>query len=254
MSWRHRAYSTVTGDRRVKAVVEALPKSVRMSDGISRRSTVRLWRLVRSWEGVPGGPDEAAGAYAAYSGGDMIDVGAYEGFYSVLLAPKARPGDSFVSFDPDERMFPELLAILADLGRAFPDLGLWAIPKPVGDGTPTELQWPEEGVEGHPRFAGGAEGDAPPSMTIDRFVEATGIEPRFVKIDVEGAEWFVLQGMSETLDTWSPVVMLELHPPYLPEGVSPDQVEALLAGRGYTKEVAQRGEVSERQVWRPASG
>jgi len=253
MSWRHRAYSTVTGDKRVRAIVEAFPKSVRLSDGVSRRSTVRLWRLVKSWEGVPGGPEEAAGAYAAYSGGDMIDVGAYEGFYSVLLAPRSRPGDSFVSFDPDERMFPELLAMLADLGRAFPELGLWAIPKPVGDGTPTELQWPEGDVEGHPRFAGGAVGDAPLSMTIDGFVEATGLRPRFVKIDVEGAEWFVLSGMERTLAEHRPVVMLELHPSYLPEGVSPEQVEALLARRGYTKEVAQRGGVSERQVWKPAT-
>lgn len=252
MSWRHRAYATVTGDRRVRAVVEALPKSVELRDGVRRRSTVRLWRLVRSWEGVPGGPDEAAGAYAAYEGGDMIDVGAYEGFYSVLLAPKARPGDSFVSFDPDERMFPELLAMLADLGRAFPGLGLWAIPKPLGDGSPTELEWPEDDVEGHPRFAGGAASDAPPSITVDGFVEATGLEPRFVKIDVEGAEWFVLNGMSETLARHRPVVMLELHPGYLPEGVTPQQVEELLAGRGYAKEVAQRGDVSERQVWRPS--
>ena len=251
MSWRHKTYATVTGHPHVKAIVEALPKSVVLADGLPRRSSMRVWRLIRSWQGVAGGPEEAAGSFEAYEGGDMIDVGAYEGWYSVLLAPKANPGDHFVSFEPDARMFADLLSMQADLQRIFPELHLWAIPEPLGDGSPTELQWPEEGVEGHPRFAGAATGDAPSSITIDDFVSVSGLIPKFVKIDVEGAEWFVLRGMSETLVSSQPIIMLELHPTYLPEGVDADQVEALLADKGYRKSVVQRGDVSERQVWRP---
>ncbi len=238
----------------MREVIEALPKSVTLLDGRRRTGSVRLWRLVRSWQGNPGGPEESQGAFDAYEGGDVLDVGAYEGWYSVLLAPKARSGDQFISFEPDARMFADLLATQSSLGRLFPDLRLWAVPQPVGDGSPTELQWPEEGVEGHPRFAGGAGDDAPPSMTIDRFVADTGLQPRFVKIDVEGAEWFVLRGMTGTLERHHPVVMLELHPHYLPDGVEPAAVEAILRDRGYTVTVAQEGDVSVRQVWRPPNG
>ncbi len=224
-------------------------------DGRTRRGSVRLWRLVRSWQGVLGGPEESRSAFAAYRGGDVLDVGAYEGWYSVLLAPKARPGDRFVSFEPDERIYPELLATQAALARLFPALRLWAIPEPVGDGTPMELQWPEEDVEGHPRFAGGADGDpggAPSSLTVDRFVTETGMRPAYVKVDVEGAEWYVLLGMQETLASHRPVVMLELHPGYLPEGVVPADVEALIRRHGYDVAVAQQGDVSVRQIWTPA--
>lgn len=45
--------------------------------------------------------------------------------------------------------------------------------------------------------------------TIDKYVERTGIVPDFIKVDVEGAEEFVLQGARETIKTHKPILIVE---------------------------------------------
>lgn len=51
-----------------------------------------------------------------------------------------------------------------------------------------------------------------PLVSIDRYMETTGLEKLdLVKIDVEGAEDRVIRGMAKTLETFHPVVLLEIH-------------------------------------------
>ncbi len=55
-----------------------------------------------------------------------------------------------------------------------------------------------------------------------------------VKIDVEGAELHVLEGMTRSLAHWAPDVLLEVHPSKLTNcGRSVSQLNAFLAKRGY---------------------
>jgi FkbM family methyltransferase len=63
-------------------------------------------------------------------------------------------------------------------------------------------------------------------ITVDAYVSRTQSHPQLVKIDVEGAELSVLQGMSETLRSDRPTLIIELHRTY-------DEVAALLDGAGY---------------------
>jgi len=51
-------------------------------------------------------------------------------------------------------------------------------------------------------------------VTIDSFLPNIK-NLTFVKIDIEGAELFALQGMKETLKKWKPVIMLEITPFFL---------------------------------------
>lgn len=49
------------------------------------------------------------------------------------------------------------------------------------------------------------------SLTIDEFISQENIIPDFIKIDVEGAEFKVLKGMSDILKNKSLVLLIEIH-------------------------------------------
>lgn len=49
------------------------------------------------------------------------------------------------------------------------------------------------------------------SISVDEFVAQQGITPKFIKIDVEGAEWQVLCGMKKIIAEKSPNILVEIH-------------------------------------------
>lgn len=49
-------------------------------------------------------------------------------------------------------------------------------------------------------------------ITLDSYCEANSLSPDLIKIDVEGAEWFVLNGARRILEEFQPRVYLSLHP------------------------------------------
>ena len=49
-----------------------------------------------------------------------------------------------------------------------------------------------------------------------RLCQEAGIRPKVIKIDVEGAEFFVLQGATRTIRDFKPVLILEFNPLYGP--------------------------------------
>ena len=57
----------------------------------------------------------------------------------------------------------------------------------------------------------------------------------FLKIDVEGFELFVLQGMSQAINRWKPAILLEVERRYLERaGTSVEELFAFLRDRGYS--------------------
>ena len=47
------------------------------------------------------------------------------------------------------------------------------------------------------------------SISLDELVKTKKINPKFIKIDVEGAEFSVLQGMRNILENFTPIIMIE---------------------------------------------
>lgn len=56
----------------------------------------------------------------------------------------------------------------------------------------------------------------------------------FIKMDIEGAEYFALQGMKNTLDIFRPDILMEFHPPTIREaGIDPYDVYRFMTNRDY---------------------
>lgn len=162
--------------------------------------------MISIWESIAECRLESEAVLQAYTGGDFIDVGAFHGWYSVLLAHRMRVGDHAVSVEPDSRAQSYLLSNFAEIGRMFPSVRFVLLPLAAGDGSATRVSF-HHGEESHPSFTCQADtgiGSSMRSITIDSLVDALHLEPAFVKIDVEGAESFVLDGMMRTLAMFRP--------------------------------------------------
>lgn len=48
--------------------------------------------------------------------------------------------------------------------------------------------------------------------TLDHYIKTNQLNPRAIKIDVEGAEFFILEGATETLKSVRPVISMEFNP------------------------------------------
>lgn len=53
------------------------------------------------------------------------------------------------------------------------------------------------------------------SISIDEYVESSGLVPDFIKMDIEGYEYLALQGATKTLNQRKPDLLLSLHPNFI---------------------------------------
>ncbi len=74
------------------------------------------------------------------------------------------------------------------------------------------------------------------SITIDDYLAQKQVTPGFIKIDVEGAEWNVLNGMTKTLMQESITLLIEIHPQNLNDYFQVDykSILKLLTNNGFT--------------------
>jgi FkbM family methyltransferase len=223
------------------------PRGTTLLDGNRYLLPRHLANEVRHWLGWEKLEHEARTAFESYGGGDVVDVGAYLGAYSAFLAPRARPGDTFVSLEPDPQAYAALQENLAALGRAFPRVSFIALPTAAGTGASASLSRPL-GPGGHLRIDTAQPGEPTvPSVALDQLVEALRLHPAFVKIDVEGAELSVLKGAVGLLTKDRPTVALEIHTAWKP-GV--DEIDQLLKDAGYVCSTTWGGEIL-RTIWTP---
>jgi len=145
----------------------------------------------------------------------VFDVGGYIGILTLFFARAVGPTGRVVTFEPNPQNFTELL-FNVNLNRlaqvsAF-QIGLGSAAGVV----PMQLDpvYPSRGT----LSAGWASrSDMLRRIdvtvdTLDRQIDAHGLPPPdFVKIDVEGFEWEVLQGMQKTIERWHPDLFIEIH-------------------------------------------
>lgn len=160
-------------------------------------------------------------------GGDFVDVGAHIGMYSVAAALSLGGRGRVLAFEPNPSARAQLEENVALNGCE----NVIVSPAAVGDGVgETVLHVPATPDPSFSSLEAGrfAEGDpvVVDVTTVDREVEANGLRPAAVKIDVEGAELLVVAGMERTLDL-RPALLVEVEPE------SGAELERRLAPLGY---------------------
>jgi len=161
------------------------------------------------------------------AGGDFVDVGAHIGMYTVAAALALGGRGRVLAFEPNPAARAQLEKNLAlngcdnvvVSGRAVADVVGAAFLHVPGTPDPSFSSL-EAG-----RFA---EGTPVPvaTTTLDREVDAVGLRPAVIKIDVEGSELRVLDGMERTLEA-RPVLLVEV------SAESGAELELRLEGLGY---------------------
>ena len=142
--------------------------------------------------------------------GDFVDVGAHVGLYTVAAALHG-PG-RVLAFEPNPSAREQLDENLA-LNQVESVL---VVPKAVGDAAGTALlHVPATPDPSFSSLAGGRFAEGEPIgvevTTVDAEVEAAGLAPSVVKIDVEGGELAVVAGMQRTLERHRPVLLVEVN-------------------------------------------
>jgi FkbM family methyltransferase len=143
-------------------------------------------------------------------GADFVDVGAHVGLYAVTVA-SATPG-RVLAFEPNPRARAQLVLnislnelanviVVPKAAAAVAGRGLLHVP----DTHDTSFSSLEAG-----RFAEGEPVEVDVT-TVDEEVTRAGLHPTVVKIDVEGAELAVLEGMRATIERHRPAIVCELH-------------------------------------------
>jgi FkbM family methyltransferase len=145
------------------------------------------------------------------SAGDTVyDIGANIGYASLSLAKRVGPNGRVGAFEPVPRNV-DLLRKCIEV-NSLKTLNCWTARPPTSVAS-QQFESPRIrllrvwfGIDIFP---------APPKLTfrtvaIDDLVEACELgQPRLVRIDVEGAEGFVLQGMRRTIAASQPVLFVE---------------------------------------------
>jgi FkbM family methyltransferase len=170
--------------------------------------------------------------------GDVCyDIGANLGFFTILFAKLTGDAGTVYAFEPVPGNAARIARNIARNGFGNAQvvevalcsrdgMGDLLLARHVGGAVLKSVGAPPPDLAGHISV---------PTAALDTLIEQRGLRPpNLVKIDVEGAEMDVLQGMERTLKKWAPVLVIEV------DDAAPDACEAkaascadLLRTRGY---------------------
>jgi FkbM family methyltransferase len=141
--------------------------------------------------------------------GDFVDVGSHVGLYAVTAARAT--GGRVLAFEPNPLARAQLLQNIALNSLR----NVAVVPKAVADAPGRALLHvpatpdPSFSSLDAGRFAEGEPVEVEVT-TVDAEVEAAGLQPTVVKIDVEGGELRVVEGMRRTIATYRPALLVEV--------------------------------------------
>lgn len=140
-------------------------------------------------------------------GDTVVDAGASIGFHSLLASRLVGPTGTVVSFEPNPADAASLRANAGLNGLA----NVVVVEQALSSTAATAfLDRPGEATARLRRTATPGALQVP-TTSLDAYLTASRLAPALVKIDVEGHEADVLQGMAATLAKSRPVLIVEMH-------------------------------------------
>ena len=240
----------------LKKFEKYIPASTLLWDEKKYRLNLQIISLLNYWKHYPRFKKEADIVFDFYNGGDFIDVGAHHGSYAFLLAPKASAGNTFVFCEPDKNYKKNLIDNLKVLKKLFKHIKLEFIFNPISNGNFVNRQQTDYGHLVYSEEKKGSlsknsnNNESIKSVKIDDLVERLNLNPSFIKIDVEGAEYEVLEGAKNTLKNYTSLIMLEKHPTLIQKNVI-QKIDNLLKESGYEKELLIfQDNIAINEIWK----
>jgi len=184
------------------------------------------------------------------SGSTVLDVGANIGMWAIGAARRTGPTGCVHAFEPFDKNFQRLTENLAlndvsnvraqQIALMDRDGEFKFYPSPnnnsgVGRVVPEDWDGPHSRV---------------PAMTLDQYCELYGLGPvDLLKLDVEGAEYFVLKGATKLLGSVNPpIIIFEVERVMTRQlNYDPEDIQVLLADFGYSIFALRKGR------WQPAT-
>lgn len=166
----------------------------------------------------------------------VLDVGAEFGEWAALAATRTRSSQIHI-FEPNQPAWSRIRKIWQHNRLETPG-GCWNgfVSNQTSNINLTAeklLNWPEVS-QGEVRFESLLKPGIIPSITIDDYVQVSGVKPTVIMMDVEGAEVLALEGAMVTLSSLRPIVFLSFHPTMIPEFErQPDAVMKLFSSLGF---------------------
>lgn len=167
----------------------------------------------------------------------VVDIGAHNGFYTLVFAKQVGREGHIFSFEPMPANFETLqknvlLNNLQSVVQVFP----YAIFSREEDLT---LTVPDTNSgAGSVMSAGSGKQSRVHAVTLD----SLGYRPDFIKMDIEGAEYDALLGAAKTIAQFRPVLLIELH--HFDGNVAAHPVPEMLAGWNYRIEWIERAHLT----------
>jgi FkbM family methyltransferase len=193
------------------------------------RAFLALYPLYKQY--LEAGPIERLSDFVP-NGSLVIDVGANVGFFSLRFAEWVGDTGKVISIEPEQRNYDSLVSAL---GRAGVLVRVQAVKALAAAEPGTALLELNPLHPADHKMSRDNVGVPVTAVTLDGLVPDRGpSRPALVKIDVQGAEMLVLQGMTEVLEIAKPALFIELYEKGLNSfGASVSAVLNLLAGYGY---------------------
>jgi FkbM family methyltransferase len=162
----------------------------------------------------------------------LFDIGANVGIISVIVANKMKPGSTIYSFEP----VPNTFKFLNDSARVQKgNAKVKAFNYAISSKNET-LQFSnmERTTRNHIIKEAATNTIPVTAVSLDSFCAEHKVIPQVLKIDIEGAEYWALQGMQQTLKNNNCKVLVEIHQEYLQaNGITGKMFEDYVNSIGY---------------------
>jgi FkbM family methyltransferase len=231
------AYHVPCGSPLITTTADGFAMELHLDDGIDRRVY---------YTGHYEAPTEALFRKLLPGAKCFVDIGANNGFFAILAATQMNDAGRVFAFEP----FPATYSRLQRNVQVAGVRSVEALNIALSNATERRSMFARPGALGYTTFAGqeniaNRAAAANVSATIDESVECDTFDRVWakygegkvdlVKMDIEGAELLVLEGMPQALrDRLFTHLFLEVHPRQIRElGGEPHRVAELLMQRGY---------------------
>jgi FkbM family methyltransferase len=178
----------------------------------------------------------------------IIDAGANFGYYTLMAAKRCGAEGKVYSFEPVYDTFQNLTENIVLNGFqniVANNIALWDKKEKLKIFTGKKNNTGMSAIAEHDQFSGKIE--YVEAISLDEFFTENEIQKvNVIKIDVEGSEPYILQGMKTILQKNSPVVLVEVNEVTLTAaGFKPLEIFSLLENFGYTSyNINDAGELS----------